>query len=169
MPKISTHLNLGLNLLEKIDIADRQAFMLGNAYPDCWKSDMDKALQLHYKSTPRADCDLKAFLKENPLTDFNLGRYFHLWVDNRIKSIDLGDISATDCVIFDMPVISEFTETLRGKDLAGAEKTAADNIFATAADPVPLYLPQEEKREKYIQILDSLVRRFERVYLPTIK
>ncbi len=165
MPKISTHINLALKLFEKLDIENETAFLLGSAYADCGYKDRRQMLKNHYKNTPEDFCNLKAFLKENVLDDFNFGWYFHLWTDNRIRHMDLEDISDYDRVIFDMPRVQPVVLKLAEKEFCGREKQALENILDMANRPVPLYLPSEEKAEKYKEILNNLAARFAEIYV----
>ncbi len=165
MPKISTHLHLALKILEKLDIQNETAFLLGNAYRDCWYKDEEAAVKNHYKSRPQSACDLKRFLKENTLDDFNLGWYFHLWTDNRFKILDTGDISGYDRVICDMPVVHPLLQKLQQMEFSGREKQAVENIRNMANQPVPLYMVDRDKSARYEAILENVSAQFVSLYV----
>ena len=159
MPKIHTHLSLALKLSKRIHINDLNAFLLGNTYPDIWDENIDDALHLHYKKDADSECDLTSFLVDNNLNDeFHLGYYFHLWVDNQIKYIDLLNISKYDCMICDYEMISPFISTLQANH--DKEKLALNNIYKLSNEPMPLYLVHHNKKQQYLDILDTLVDQF---------
>lgn len=160
MPKIHTHLHLGLKLSKVINIKDMQSFLLGNAYPDCGKSSIDKSLKYHYKDDVSSLCDLELFKKNEEMNDFNLGYYYHLWIDNRILKEDLGDITKYDCLICDMPVIGSIIEQFKEYKACGKEYQAIQNILALEQEPMPLYLVSEAKKQRYHELLDKLVCEF---------
>lgn len=147
MPKISTHLHLALKLCEKIEIEDKTSFFLGNSYPDCWNDSVEEGERRH--------CAVDA--EEN---DFNLGWKFHLWVDDRMKDIDTGDISKYDCMICDMPVIGHLIEELKQHTFTGKEAEAMNHILSLESEPIPLYLVPAEKMNRYEEMLDRLVDLF---------
>ena len=161
MPQTSTHLHLALKLQKKINITDSYSFLLGNAYPDQWKDSFEKSLELHYKSDPSGSCNLDEFLKDNRLNDdFNLGHYFHLWVDNEIQKIDVGDISKSDCLIYDMEIIRPAILQLKQNSYPDKKLQAMDNILTLESTPLPLYIPDSEKKVRYDKILEQLIRDF---------
>ncbi len=160
MPKITTHLHLALKLLDKISIKDKKAFLLGNAYPDCMYAGEEEFLSLHYKDSRYSLCDLKKFKEQEKKNDFNLGYYFHLWTDNRIREVDTGDISKYDCIICDIPVILPAVEELKKESFSGRKETAMGNILALESEAVPLIEVPDEKRKKYEEILDVLAEKF---------
>ena len=163
MPKINTHLHLALKLSEKIQIENFHSFLLGNAYPDCWNMSAAEAMKKHYKDTLDNPCDMKRFRENEETNDFNLGYYFHLWVDNRILEIDLEDISKYDCMICDMPVIGPIIQELQENEFTGKEYEAMQNIMTLESEPMPLYLVNPDKQERYNAILDGLVAEFEKI------
>ena len=160
MPKITTHLHLALKLLDKISIKDKNGFLLGNAYPDCMDAGEEEFLSLHYKDSRYSLCDLKKFKEQEEKNDFNLGYYFHLWTDNRIREVDTGDISKYDCIICDIPVILPAVEELKKESFCGRKETAMGNILALESEAVPLIEVPDEKRKRYGQILDVLAEKF---------
>ncbi len=147
MPKISTHLHLAMKLSKKINITDLNSFYLGNAYPDCWNDSVEEGNRRH--------CEADA-----EESGFNLGWKFHLWVDNRMKDIDTGDISKYDCMICDMPVIGHLIEELKQHAFVGKEAEAMNNILSLELEPIPLYLVPAEKMKRYEEMLDMLVDEF---------
>ena len=159
MPKIHTHLSLALKLSKQVHINNLTTFLLGNAYPDIWDENIDDALHLHYKKDADSECDLKSFLNENDLNDeFNLGCYFHLWVDNEIRHIDLLNISKYDCMIIDHEIIFPIIPALTAS--SDKEKQALNNIYKLSNEPMPLYLVHHDKKQQYLDILDTLVNQF---------
>ena len=159
MPKIHTHLALALKLSEQMNTNHLNGFLLGNAYPDIWDEDIDEAIHLHYKKDANNECNLTSFLKESDLSDdFHLGYYFHLWVDNEIKYIDLLDVSKYDCMICDHEIISPIIPTLVANN--DKEKQALNNIYKLNNEPLPLYIVHHDKKEQYLYILDTLVDQF---------
>jgi len=105
--------------------------------------------------------DLDLFYLENVYPDC----LFHMWIDNYMLSVDMGDISMYDQMICDMEVILPIIQELQGKEYVGREKEALEKILALASEPVPLYLVPKYKKEKYIEILDGAVEAFiEEVY-----
>ena len=159
MPRIHTHLSLSLKLNQQMNISNLNTFLLGSAYPDIWDESIDKALKLHYKDHADSCCDLTLFLKIHHLDDdFNLGYYFHLWVDNEISSIDISNISKYDCMICDNEVISPILSTLKAHN--DKETQTLNNISKLQNEPMPLYLVHNDKKEHYNDILDTLVYRF---------
>lgn len=160
MPKINTHLHLALKLLEISNINDVNAFLLGNAYPDCWSISFEKSLEYHYKETVESLCNLEKFRQKEEINDFNLGYYFHLWVDNRILTKDVGNISKYDCMICDMPVIAPIIEKFRAYEPVNREYQSVQNILQLESEPMPLYLVSKEKNIRYNSILDDLVHQF---------
>lgn len=160
MPRINTHLHLASKLSEKIDIADLDSFFLGNAYPDCWSVSIEQALLLHYKNDPSALCNIEKFISSDDLNDFNLGYLFHLWVDNRILEADTKDISKTDCLICDWEAIVPIIRQLKQFSFTGERYQAMQNILSMESEPVPPYSVPEEKKKRYIEILDKLADEF---------
>ncbi len=144
MMKISTHLHLALKLSERMCIEDRNDFWLGNSYPTY--------------------LDMESFKVCKEKNDFNLGHIFRLWIDNRMMSVDFGEISMYDCMICDMPVIGPVIEELRQSEFSGKKAKAMSNILSLESEPMPLYLVPEEKKERYIRILDMLVEEFYMMY-----
>ena len=166
MPKISTHLHLALKLSKIIKIKDLNFFLLGNAYPDCWKISVEKSLRLHYKDDASAPCCLEKFKENEEMDDFNFGYYFHLWVDNRIMEVDAGDISKDDCLICDMASVAPLIRQLEQYNAAdGREHQAVQNILALASEPLPLYEVPEDKKKRYDAILDTLADEFAKEHL----
>ncbi len=159
MPKVHTHLALAMKLSQQMNINHLNAFLLGNAYPDIWDEDINKAVKLHYKIDANSACDLTLFLNDNELSDeFHLGYYFHLWIDNEIKHIDLLDVSKYDCMICDHEIISPIIPTLVANN--DKEKQALNNIYKLSNVPLPLYIVHHDKKEQYLHILDTLVDQF---------
>ena len=159
MPRIHTHLALALKLSEQININNLNAFLLGNAYPDIWDENINEAIHLHYKNDANSKCNLTSFLKDYNLSDaFNLGYYFHLWVDNEIKYMNLLDISKYDCMICDNEILSPIIPNLVA--CHDKEKQALNNIYKLNHEPMPLYLVHLDKKEQYHHILDTLVYHF---------
>lgn len=113
MPKVNTHLHIALKLSRIMDIKDLNSFLLGNAYPDCWTTSIEKSLCYHYKGEISSLCNLERFKRTEEKNDFNFGYYFHLWVDNRILEVDVGDISKYDCLICDMAMITPIIHQLK--------------------------------------------------------
>ncbi|MBQ8604137.1 MAG: hypothetical protein IJ410_04760 [Oscillospiraceae bacterium] len=161
MPQISTHLNLALKLMDKTVITDSDSFLLGCAYPDQWNDSFENSLALHYKSSPSADCNLDKFLEHNRINDdFDLGYYFHLWVDNEILKYDVGNISKSDCLICDMEVILFTVQRLLQNEYSGKKLQAVNNILTLKSTPLPAYIVDEEKRSCYNNILEQLATGF---------
>lgn len=160
MPKIHTHLHLALKLSKKINISDVDSFFLGSAYPDAWKTSTEKSLQYHYKKEAYEECNLEAFMKNEPMDDFNLGYYFHLWIDNRILETDTSDINKQDCLICDMEGILPMIQHLRELKLSGKRYEAFQNILCLESEPMLLYRVPEMRKKKYEEILDKLVNEF---------
>lgn len=161
MPQVSTHLHLALKLQKKINIADSDSFLLGNAFPDQWKDSFEKSLGLHYKTDPSGVCNLDEFLKNNRLdNDFNLGYYFHLWVDNEIQKVNVGNISKSDCLIYDMEIIRPAILQLKQNIWQDKKLQAMNNILSLESTPLPLYIPDSEKKTRYDNILEQLVCEF---------
>ena len=160
MPKLNTHLHLAIKLSNKINIKDLNAFYLGNAYPDCWNVSIDQSIKNHYKKQINDLCDLESFKTNEEMNDFNLGYYFHLWIDNRILEVDTGDISKYDCMICDMQVIIPIIEQLKQFNYIDKELQSMNNILSLEKEPMPLYLVSNDKKNRYEEILDSLVNEF---------
>ena len=160
MPKLNTHLHLGSKLSEVINIKDINSFLLGNVYPDCWNTSIEKSLEYHYKDTLSSFCNLESFKMNEEMNDFNLGYYFHLWIDNRILKEDIGDITKYDCLICDMPVIAPIICQFKEYKACGKEYQSIQNILELETEPMPLYLVSEEKKKRYYSILDKLVSEF---------
>lgn len=160
MPKINTHLHLALKLSKIIDICDLTSFLLGNTYPDCWNTSFEQSLFNHYKSDPLSLCNLELFKKTEEKNDFNFGYYFHLWVDNRILGVDVSDISKEDCFICDMDVIAPMIQQLKQHVVIGKENQSMKNILSLESEPLPLHSVSEEKKNRYVAILDMLVEEF---------
>lgn len=160
MPKIHTHLHLAILLSEKIEIQNLEQMLLGSAYPDCWKTDERLSKELHYKETFEANCDLTVFLQMEDMDDFTLGYYFHLWVDNYIKQVDLQDITKHDCLICDMEMVFSYLSKLQNREYQGKEKLAMDNIILLEQEPMPLYLVSDEKKLRYHELLARIVTAF---------
>lgn len=160
MPRIHTHLNLALRLLKRIEITNSIPFLLGNAYPDCFEEDGDKAMRLHYKECREDECHLDVFLENEEKNDFNFGYYFHLWVDNYMKEVDCLDISSSDCLICDMEEIRETILNLYRETYEGKELEAFHHIRRLESTPMPLYMVFEEKKDVYSHILDTIVDAF---------
>ncbi len=157
MPQISTHLHLALKLFNKISITDFDSFLLGNAYPDQWKDSFENSLLLHYKSDPSGICNLSEFLKNNQLNnDFNLGYYFHLWIDNEIQKVDVGNISKSDCLVCDMEIIRPAILQLKPNSYSDKKLQAMNNVLTLESTPLPLYIPDSEKKTQYNNILEQL-------------
>lgn len=160
MPKINTHLHIALKLSIATEIQDFDSFLLGNAYPDCWKTSVERSLRCHYKDDPSGPCDLERFRSTEEKDAFSFGHYFHLWVDNRISEVDVGDISKYDCLICDMPVIAPTIQRLRQLTVTGKKHQALQNVLALESESMPLYLVPEEKQKRYHAILDMLADEF---------
>lgn len=160
MPGIHTHLNLAQRLLKEITVESPGAFLLGNAYPDRFGESIQKSIELHYKQALHDPCDLGAFLDAEPRDDFTLGYYFHLWVDNRMMTVDVQDIQKLDCLICDMEVIGPAIQAARDHAATDRERQALRNILELEQKPVPLYSVPEEKKKRYDKILYSMVRDF---------
>lgn len=160
MPKINTHLHLAIKLSEKLNIQNLNSFYLGNAYPDCWNYSIDQSIQLHYKNEFNSLCNLELFKENEEMNDFNLGYYFHLWVDNHILNNDTEDISKYDCLICDMEVILPIIDQLRQLEPVDKEHQAMQNILTLESEPMPLYLVSRDKKKRYEEILDELILRF---------
>lgn len=160
MPKINTHLHLAQKLSKRIRIANLDSFFLGNVFPDCWHSSLDRAVSNHYKSTPSSLCDLQAFTEDRVQNDFNLGYFFHLWIDNRMAGTDTGDISREDCMICDMEVIAPIIQQLKGRTFENEELQAVQNLRLIETEPVLTCIVPEEKRIQYDKLLDALVDAF---------
>lgn len=160
MPGIHTHLNLAQRFLEKTALDAPGAFLLGNAYPDCFGQSLQRSVRLHYKRDICDNCDLSAFLKAEGRDDFCLGYYFHLWVDNAIRAVDVGDISKEDCLICDMDVIGPAIRAAKDHAVTEKEHQALGNILELEAKAKPLYLVPGEKKRAYGKILDALVYNF---------
>jgi len=157
MPQISTHLHLALKLQNKLALNDIDSFLLGNAYPDQWKDAFEESLALHYKTKPSAECNLNEFLKNNRLdNDFNLGYYFHLWIDNEIQKINTGDITKSDCLICDMEIILPAILQLKQNSYSDKKLQAMGNIATLEETPLPLYIVDSEKKLCYNNILEQL-------------
>lgn len=165
MPKVNTHLHIALKLSKVMCIKDLDSFLLGNAFPDCWGTSVEKSLCYHYKDELSSLCNLEKFKKTVEMDDFNLGYYFHLWVDNRILEFDVGDISKYDCLICDMAVITPIIHQLAKLKVTGEKYQALQNILALESEPIPLYLVPEEKMRQYNAILDMMVDEFVKVQL----
>jgi len=160
MPKTNTHLHLAVKLSQFIDIGDMDSFLLGNAYPDCWSTSLEQSLINHYKSDRFSFCNLAAFRASEEMNDFNFGHYFHLWVDNRILEVDVGDISKDDCLICDMEIITPVIQRLKKHCVTGKAYQSMQNILALESEPLPLYSVSEDKRKRYHAILDRLADEF---------
>lgn len=168
MPSIYTHLHLALLFADKIELKNPTSFMLGNAYPDVWETSKEKALTYHYMNQENKQCDLSAFLKNEPMNDFNLGYFFHLWVDNYIQTINLMDINKYDCMICDIEVIASYIETIKKMSFQEKEKQSFLNILLLEKKPMPLYLVSSLKKENYKQILNSIVNTFIKEHITLI-
>lgn len=156
MPRISTHLHLGKILLSKYEVENKESFLLGCVYPDV----KERMMERHYKQNITDFCDLEAFKIQNTLDDFNFGYYFHLWVDNEIRKVDVSDISKDDCLICDMEEIISLIYELKQLSFVGKEKEAMDLINTLENEPMPLYLVRRDIKEKYSNILFELVNGF---------
>ena len=160
MPKVNTHLHIALKLSEKMCIKDLDSFLLGSAFPDCWNTSAEKSLRYHYKDEVSCLCDLERFKQTEEMDDFGFGYYFHLWVDNRILKIDIGDISKQDCLVCDMAVITPIVHHIGKIAVTGKKHQALQNILALKSEHIPEYSVPEEKRKRYDAILDLLVDEF---------
>ena len=81
----------------------------------------------------------------------------HAWIDERIRVMELGDITKYDCMICDMPIIGPLIEELRQGTYSGAEEAAMKKILLLETEPIPLYLVPDEKKLRYERILETLV------------
>lgn len=160
MPKIHTHIHLGVLLSQKIKIENLESFLLGNAYPDCWKEDEILAMMLHYKDDVNEQCDFNKFLSNEPKDDFHFGYYFHLWVDHYMKCVDVQDITYYDCLICDMEEILSYLTDMNQQGLSQKEKIAMNHMRELERQSMPLYLVSDEKKERYLKLLDWIVDRF---------
>ena len=160
MPGINTHLHAALKLAEKINVLDLNSFYLGNVYPDCCLYSEEEHCKYHYKKDISRLCNLEKFVETEEMSDFNLGYLFHLWLDNYILHVDTEDISRYDCMICDMELISPVIQNLKKKVYVGKEADAMQKILELEAEPLPLYLVPEHKKEKYIAILDEAATLF---------
>lgn len=159
MPKIQTHLHLGIIYLNQFEIKDENAFLLGCSYPDKWHLNKEDALKRHYKNESTSPCHLDSFLKDyNLQDDFNLGYYFHLWLDNEIKTVETDGISMYDCLLSDHDVIYSFVQSLHADNELQAQ--ALENIHYALNQPLPLYLVPIDKVNKYKKILNLLITKF---------
>ena len=168
MPKVNTHLHMALKLCKVMCIKDLDSFLLGNAYPDCWETSVEKSLCYHYKDELSSLCNLERFKRTAEMDDFNLGHYFHLWVDNRILEVDVGDISKYDCLICDMAVIAPIIHQLAQLTVSDKKRQALQNILALESEPIPLYLIPEEKKRRYDAILNMMVNKFVKEQLDSL-
>lgn len=159
MPRLHTHLHLSKIFLEQYPMKNPDSFLLGNIYPDQFE-DSEKMMHDHYKNNIEDDCNLSQFLNEKNLDDFNMGFYFHLWVDNKIKTINLYDITKQDCLICDMDAIFPIIEDLKSKSFTGIEKEAFEHLHQLDHIPMLLYIVSKDKQEKYEKILHQLVSDF---------
>lgn len=150
--------------MQKTHVADPASFLLGSAYPDRFHHSVEEGLALHYKKDLMGPCDLTAFLKNEERDDFGLGYFFHLWVDDRIMSVNTEDISPSDCLICDMGAFLPFYETLRGQTFTGKKQVAMQNVLTLEREPMPLYLVPPEKKKRYEVLLDTLVDEFLEAY-----
>lgn len=160
MPKVNTHLHIALKLSTAMTIKDLDSFLLGNAYPDCWTTSIERSLCYHYKDDISSLCDLERFSRTEKMDDFNFGYYFHLWVDNHILEVDVSDITKHDCLICDMAVITPIIHQLKQLTVTDKKLQALQNIMALESEPMPLYLVSEDKKKRYEEILDTLVDEF---------
>ena len=160
MPRVSTHLHIALKLSNAICVKDLSSFLLGNAYPDCWKISIERSLCYHYKEDLSSLCDLERFKETEEMDDFGFGHYFHLWVDNRILGVDVNDISKNDCLICDMAVIAPVIQQLKQLEVTDKKYQSMKNILELESEPMPLYLVPEGKKKRYEAILDMLVDEF---------
>ena len=88
----------------------------------------------------------------------------HVWIDEHIKEMELGDITKYDCMICDMPVIGPLIEELRQETYSGTEEEAMKKILSLETEPIPLYLVSEEKKLRYERILETLVEVVYNIY-----
>ena len=103
---------------------------------------------------------MELFKKSEEMDDFNFGFYFHLWVDNRILEVDVGDISKDDCLICDMEVIPTIIQQLKQHSVSGKEYQSMQNVLALESEPLSLRSVSEDKKKRYDAILDMLVDEF---------
>ena len=165
MPRINTHLHLALKLSQRIRIDNLDSFFLGNAYPDCWHISMGQGLRNHYKSDPTSLCDLEAFRRERIRNDFNLGYFFHLWIDNRILEVNTGNISKEDCMICDMEIVAPLIQRLEMGAFEGEEFLAMQNVSLMEVEPIQTHVVSDEKKIQYHNLLEMLVDEFVEVLL----
>lgn len=159
MPKIQTHLHLGIIYLNQFAIKNENAFLLGCSYPDNWYLDEADALKRHYKNENTSPCDLNSFLQKHDLKDdFNFGYYFHLWLDNEINTVETDGISMYDCLLSDHDVIYSYIQSLHGDN--ELQNQALKNIQYALNQPLPLYLVPTDKVNKYKKILNLLITKF---------
>lgn len=163
MPRINTHLHLALKLSQRIRIDNLDSFFLGNAYPDCWHISMEQSLCNHYKSDPTGLCNLESFKREHGNNDFDLGYFFHLWIDNRILEVNTGNISKQDCMICDMEIIAPLIQRLKMGEFEGEELLAMQNISLMEAAPIPTLAVSDEKKVQYQNLLEMMADEFAKV------
>lgn len=72
---------------------------------------------------------------------------FKTWIEEKWNQIDFDDISKYDRMICDMPVVGPTVED-------------PEVIRELEAEPMPLYLVPEEKRERYEILLDEIISEY---------
>ncbi|MBE6114577.1 MAG: hypothetical protein E7191_05805 [Erysipelotrichaceae bacterium] len=160
MPSISTHLHLALLASDRLPITDTDAFLLGSVYPDQMYISEYKSVLLHYKEHVEDPCDLKRFLECESKDDFTLGYYYHLWCDEYVKHVELEDITKYDRLICDMEVLIPVIQRLCNNSYTGKYQQSMENIMILEREPMPLYLVSPSKKEKYVEVLESIVDAF---------
>lgn len=158
MPHIHTHLHLAKIFVEQVQLKDLTAFYLGNCYPNT--ANGLRKRKLHYKKCLSDYCDLDLMERKEDFNDFFKGYYFHLWVDNYFRTLDLEDINKYDALICDMGEIGEIIESLKGKEYEGKQLVAYHNLMTLEKQPMPLYLVHPEKQARYQAILEHVVEEF---------
>lgn len=137
MIKMHTQLHLALLFLNKVNVDNKESFLLGNAYEN---------FVIDYTDTIN--------------NDFNLGCFFRSWVKDHFNSVDLEDITMIDQLICDMEVVGPEVMELKGKIFEGKEKEAYLKIMELEKVPMPLCFVFEDIKDKYKSKLEELVDLF---------